>query len=92
MGEINDIEHNKGSTIYPQNQVILDCTVELRWLELVGTVCASSTHPCVRAIPGLTIFQVGLCVLYVITDITFVIEQSCKAHVTPVTDQKPYAR
>ena len=25
MGEINDIEHNKGSKIYPQNQVILDC-------------------------------------------------------------------
>ena len=25
FGEINDIEHNKGSKIYPQNQVILDC-------------------------------------------------------------------
>ena len=25
MGEINDIEYNKGSKIYPQNQVILDC-------------------------------------------------------------------
>ena len=25
LGEINDIEHNKGSKIYPQNQVILDC-------------------------------------------------------------------
>ena len=25
MGEINYIEHNKGSKIYPQNQVILDC-------------------------------------------------------------------
>ena len=25
LGEINDIEHNKGSEIYPQNQVILDC-------------------------------------------------------------------
>ena len=24
LGEINDIEHNKGSKIYPQNQVILD--------------------------------------------------------------------
>ena len=46
-------------------------TVELRWLELVGTVGASSTHPCVRAIPSLTIFQVGSCVLYVITDTTF---------------------
>ena len=25
LGEINDIEHNKGSKIYPQDQVILDC-------------------------------------------------------------------
>ena len=25
LGEINDIEYNKGSKIYPQNQVILDC-------------------------------------------------------------------
>ena len=25
LGEINDIEHNKGSKIYPGNQVILDC-------------------------------------------------------------------
>ena len=25
LGEINDIEHNKGSKIYPRNQVILDC-------------------------------------------------------------------
>ena len=25
LGEINDIEHNKGSEIYPQSQVILDC-------------------------------------------------------------------
>ena len=25
LGEINDIEHNKGSKIYLQNQVILDC-------------------------------------------------------------------
>ena len=25
LGEINDIEHNKASKIYPQNQVILDC-------------------------------------------------------------------
>ena len=25
LGEINDIEHSKGSKIYPQNQVILDC-------------------------------------------------------------------
>ena len=25
LGENNDIEHYKGSKIYPQNQVILDC-------------------------------------------------------------------
>ena len=25
LGEINDIEHNKGSKIYHQNQVIFDC-------------------------------------------------------------------
>ena len=25
LGEINDIKHNKGSNIYPQNQVILHC-------------------------------------------------------------------
>ena len=25
LGEIKEIEHNKGSKIYPQNQVILDC-------------------------------------------------------------------
>ena len=25
FGEINDIEHNKGSKIYPQNQAVLDC-------------------------------------------------------------------
>ena len=25
LGEINDIEHNKGSKIFPQNQVILAC-------------------------------------------------------------------
>ena len=27
LGEINDIEHNKGSKIYPQNLVILDCVM-----------------------------------------------------------------
>ena len=32
-------------------------TVKLRWLELVGTIGASSTHPCVQAIPSLTIFK-----------------------------------
>ena len=25
LGEINDIKHNKGSKLYPQNQVTLDC-------------------------------------------------------------------
>ena len=25
LGEINDIEHNKSSNPYPENQVILDC-------------------------------------------------------------------
>ena len=25
LGEINEIEHNKGSKIYTKNQVILDC-------------------------------------------------------------------
>ena len=25
LGEINDIEHNKASKKYPQNQIILDC-------------------------------------------------------------------
>ena len=25
LGEINDLEHNKGSKIYPQNQCILHC-------------------------------------------------------------------
>ena len=25
LGEINDTEHNKGSKIYPQNHVDLDC-------------------------------------------------------------------
>ena len=25
LGEINNIEHNKGSKIYPGNQVFLDC-------------------------------------------------------------------
>ena len=28
LGEINDIEHNKGNKIYPQNQVILDCIMQ----------------------------------------------------------------
>ena len=51
--------------------IVVHNTVELRWLELVGTVSASSTHPCVRAIPRSDNFQVGSCVLYAITDTTF---------------------
>ena len=27
FGEFNNIEHSKGSKMYPQNQVILDCTM-----------------------------------------------------------------
>ena len=75
--------------VYLNDVLVIICadTVELRWLELVGTVGASSTHPCVRAIPSLMIFQVVSCVLYVIMDTTFFIDQSCKAHVTPITDQ-----
>ena len=39
LGEINDIENNKGSKIYPKNQVILDCimpTIPLKhkWLSI----------------------------------------------------------
>ena len=33
LGEINDIEHNKGSKIYPQNQVFLDCIMPSIWLK-----------------------------------------------------------
>ena len=29
LGETNGIEHNKGSKIYPQNQVILDCIMPI---------------------------------------------------------------
>ena len=40
LGEINDIEHNKGSKIYPQNQVILDCIMpsiplKHKWLRII---------------------------------------------------------
>ena len=27
LGETNNIEHNKGSKIYPQNQAFLDCKI-----------------------------------------------------------------
>ena len=29
LGEIIDIEHSKGSKIYPQNHVILDCVMQV---------------------------------------------------------------
>ena len=35
LGEINDIEHNKGSKIYPQNQVIIDCIMQSIPLKLM---------------------------------------------------------
>ena len=48
-----------------------------RRCEFDPSMCSSDTWP--------DNFQVGSCVLYVITDTTFFIDQSCKAHVTPVT-------
>ena len=42
---------------------ILLITVELRRLELIGTVGASSIHLCVRAIPSLTISSWFMCTL-----------------------------
>ena len=39
LGEINDIEHNKGSKIYPQNQVILDCIMPT--IPLIERKCLS---------------------------------------------------
>ena len=48
---------------FSTNEIVLNyenaiqITVELPWLELVGTVGASSTHPCVRVIPSLSIFK-----------------------------------
>ena len=36
LGEINDIEHNKDSKIYPQNPFILDC--------IMPTFLISSSH------------------------------------------------
>ena len=38
LGEINDIEHDKGSKVYPQNQVILDCimpSIQLKHLSII---------------------------------------------------------
>ena len=66
-------------------------TVELRWLELVRTVGASSTHPCVQAIPSLTIFKL-VHVYFMSSRTPRFFDQSCKAHVTPVTDQYTFAR
>ena len=50
-----------------------------RRCEFDPSMCSSETLP--------DNFQVGSCVLNVITDTTFFINQSCKAHVTHVTDQ-----
>ena len=39
LGAIKDIEHNKGSKIYPQIQVILDCvmpTIPLKYHSYMG--------------------------------------------------------
>ena len=35
LGEINDIEHNKGSKIYPQNQVILGIPLMHKCLSII---------------------------------------------------------
>ena len=51
-----------------------------RRCEFDPSMCSSDTLP--------DNFQVGSCVLYVITDTTFFIDQSCKAHVTPFTDDQ----
>ena len=53
LGEINDIEHNKGSKIYPQNQVILDCIMPTIPLK----------HKC------LSIFLIWLIVSQVVVDL-----------------------
>ena len=35
LGEINDIEHDKGSKIYPQNRVILVCIMPNKCLSII---------------------------------------------------------
>ena len=35
LGEINNIEHNKGSKKYPENQVILDCIMSAQVLSII---------------------------------------------------------
>ena len=78
---------NKGRTFYTNFLVLIPpYTVELRWLDLVGTVDASSTPPCVRAIPSLTIFKL-IHVYFMPSRTAHFFDQICKAHVTPVTDQ-----
>ena len=49
------------------------------YITIQASMCSSDTLP--------DNFQVGSCVLYVITDTMFFFDQSCKAHVTPVCDQ-----
>ena len=68
------------------SRVCKSTTVKLRWLELVGTLSASSTHPRVRAIPSLTIFKF-VHVNFMSSRTPRFFDQSCKARVTPVTDQ-----
>ena len=70
--------------IFIYSRTSLARTCQDRLCEFDPSMCSSDNEP--------DSYQVGSCVLYVITDITFVIDQSCKAHVTPVSDQKPYAR
>ena len=44
LEEINDIEHNKGSKTYPQNQVILDLVLQISRLSegSTGQIFATS--------------------------------------------------
>ena len=55
LGEINDIEHNKGSKIYPQNQIILDCIMPTIPLK----------HKCLSIILNGSLFLLSTCVVVV---------------------------
>ena len=54
LGEINNIEHNKGSKIYPQNQVILDCIMSMIALK----------HKCFTIILNRSLFLISRSGLY----------------------------
>ena len=62
IAQVNQLETSTQRD-FKGNVKLLPCycgfkeTVELRWLELVGTIGVSSTHQWVQAIPGLTIFK-----------------------------------